>query len=146
VHSRDTRDIIGGVLMAVVGLFFALHARNYHLGEAARMGPGYFPTMLGWTLTVLGVLIALAALRRPGEAMVVRWKSLAFVVAAVVYFAFSLPLLGLVVAVAGAVFLGSLADKDLSWRGRIVLSATVPVLMVLVFITGLGMNLPLFGR
>jgi len=144
VHSRDTRDIIGGVLMAVTGLFFALYARNYNYGEAARMGPGYFPTVLGWILAILGVLIAATALRRPGEALVVRWKSLGFVMAAVVFFAFSLPLLGLVVAVAGAVFLGSLADNELNWRNRIILSATVPVLMVLVFVTGLGMILPLF--
>ncbi len=144
MHSRDTRDIIGGVLLAIVGLAFALSASNYTFGEAARMGPGYFPTLLGWTLTVLGVLIAVTALRRPGDAIVVRWKSLAFVLAAVVFFAFALPLLGLVLTVAGSVLLGSLADNELTWRGRIILCATVPVMMVLIFVTGLGMILPIF--
>jgi len=144
LSSRDTRDILGGVLLAVVGLLFALHARQYAFGEAARMGPGYFPTVLGWILAVLGVLIALPALRRPGEPIAVRWKSLALVVAAVLFFGFALPRLGLVVAVCGAVLLSSFADNDLRWRGRLVLAATVPALMVVIFVKALGMHLPLF--
>ncbi|MBL0423371.1 tripartite tricarboxylate transporter TctB family protein [Ramlibacter sp. AW1] len=142
--SRDYKDILGGVLLMLTGIVFALGAHNYNLGDAARMGPGYFPSVLGWILAVLGVLIVLPALRRPGERIVVQWKSAALVLAAVLYFAFSLPLLGLVLAAAGAVFISSLADHDLTWRGRFILSVAVPVLMVLIFITGLGMTLSPF--
>jgi len=144
VTTRNTRDILGGVLMAAAGLFFALYARHYAFGEAARMGPGFFPSVLGWCLAIVGVLISFAALRQPGERIQVRWKSLALVVASVVFFAIALPVAGLVIAVAGAVLLSSLADNELRWRGRLVLAAVVPTLMVLVFITGLGMTLPLF--
>jgi hypothetical protein len=144
VTSRDTRDILGGVLLTVAGLFFALYAGRYGFGSAARMGPGYFPTLLGWVLAVLGVLIALPALRRPGERLVVRWKSLLLVIASVLFFAFALPRLGLVIAVAGMALLASLADNDLTWRGRALLAAILPVLMVLLFVQGLGMTLPLF--
>jgi hypothetical protein len=130
--------------MAAAGLFFALYARHYAFGDAARMGPGFFPAVLGWCLAGIGVLIAIAALRQEGERIQVRWKSLALVVGSVVFFALALPALGLVIAVAGAVILSSLADNELRWRGRLVLAAAVPTVMVLVFVTGLGMTLPLF--
>lgn len=141
--SRDGRDILGGVLMISLGLFFALQARLYAFGDAARMGPGYFPTLLGWVLAALGLLILLPALFRRGEAIVVRWKSLCCVIGSVLFFAWSLPRLGLVLGVAGAVVLASLADNEITWKGRLLLAAAVPVVMVLVFVTGLQMNLPL---
>jgi uncharacterized membrane protein len=144
VSSRDTRDILGGVLLTLAGLFFALYARQYGFGSAARMGPGYFPTVLGWMLAVLGLLIALPALRRQGDPLQVRWKSLVAVIAGVLFFAFSLPHVGLVIAVSGTVILTSLADDDLTWRGRIVLAIVVPILMALIFVWALGMILPLF--
>lgn len=142
--SRDTRDILAGVLLALVGLFFALYAREYAFGEAARMGPAYFPTVLGWVLASLGLCIALPALRRPGERITVQWKNLALVLASVLFFAFALNRAGLVIAVGGAVLLSSGADRELRWRARLLMGAVAPVLMVLVFVLGLGMNLPLF--
>ena len=144
MSSRDTRDILAGVLLALVGLFFALYGRQYTFGEAARMGPGYFPVVLGWILAGLGLLITLPALRRPGDAIVVRWKSLGLVVAAVLFFAFALPRLGLVIAVSGAVVLSSLADNELRWPTRLVLAAVTPAIMAGIFVMGLGMTLPLF--
>ncbi len=142
--SQISRDIIGGVLLVVTGVFFALHAGKYNFGELARMGPGFFPTVLGWTLAVLGALIALPALRRKNDGAVVRWKSLVLVITAVLFFALVLPVAGLLIAVAGTVFLASLADNDISWRARLILVATVPALMALIFVMGLGMILPLF--
>ena len=144
MSSRDTRDILGGVLLAVAGLFFALYGRQYAFGDAARMGPGYFPVVLGWVLAALGVVIALPALRRPGEPIVVRWKSLLLVLGSGLVFAFTLPRLGLLIAVAGAVLLSSLADNELRWPARLVIAAVTPALMASIFVLGLGMTLPLF--
>jgi hypothetical protein len=142
--GRDTRDILGGLLLMLVGIFAALYARDYNFGAAARMGPGYFPTVLGWILAVLGLAIAVPAFFRPGEPLGVRWKSMGLVLAAVVFFAFALPRLGLFLAAGGAVFISSLADNDLRWRGRIILTIAVPILMVAIFVTALSMTLPVF--
>ena len=69
--------------------------------------------------------------------------ALCFTIGSVLFFAWSLPRLGLVLGVAGAVVLASLADNEITWKGRLLLAAAVPVVMVLVFVTGLQMNLPL---
>ena len=55
--GRDRKDFNAGVLYIVIGAFFAIFAKNYPMGTAVRMGPAYFPTILGWILVVLGLII-----------------------------------------------------------------------------------------
>jgi len=50
---KNPKDFLAGLMFIVFGLFFVIGARNYQLGSAARMGPAYFPTLLG---TLIGVL------------------------------------------------------------------------------------------
>jgi hypothetical protein len=144
MKHKDLQDLIGGVLLSAVGLFFALYSQRYDFGTAARMGPGYFPTVLGWTLAVLGVLVALPALFRKGPPVKIQLGNFLFVMAALLLFAFSLRSLGMVAATFLASFVASLADRDITWKGRVLMSAGVTVLTVLVFSVGLNMVLPLW--
>jgi len=146
VKHRDLQDLIGGVLLVALGVFVALYSlQNYDLGTAARMGPGYFPHYLGWILAGLGVLIALPAwFRRTAEKPQVQWKNLLVVTAALVLFAFTLRPLGLALATFLASFVASLADEDITWRGRLYVSAGVAVVTVGIFVGGLSMVLPVW--
>ena len=54
---RNAKDFWSGVMFIAFGLFFAGFARQYDLGTAARMGPAYFPTMLGLLLVLVGAMI-----------------------------------------------------------------------------------------
>ena len=45
--KRDNTDIIGGAILCVLGAFIALYAQRYQMGTLFRMGPGYFPVVLG---------------------------------------------------------------------------------------------------
>ena len=55
MHIRNQKDFWSGVMFAAFGLFFAGFGTRYTFGSAARMGPGYFPTVLGVILVVMGV-------------------------------------------------------------------------------------------
>lgn len=143
MRHKDIQDIVGGVAMAALGTFVALYARQYDFGTLARMGPGFFPTVLGWVLAVLGVAIALPAWFRSGHAPKVEWRTGAIVLGSVVLFAVLLKTVGLIVATALSVLLSSMADREITWKGRILVSVGVTVVTVLIFITGLGMILPL---
>ena len=67
MRHRDTRDLVGGLALTVIGLFAAYYAHeHYEIGNLRRMGPGFFPVSLGLTLAVLGVLVALPAWFRQG--------------------------------------------------------------------------------
>ncbi|MCC6472246.1 MAG: tripartite tricarboxylate transporter TctB family protein [Burkholderiales bacterium] len=53
----DGKDFWAGVMFIGFGLFFMLVAQNYPMGTALRMGPAYFPTVLGGLMGVLGLII-----------------------------------------------------------------------------------------
>src|SRR5438105_13760986 len=60
---RSQKDFWSGLMFIGSGLFFALWAMTfYQMGTAVRMGPAYFPTVLGLLLTVLGAAVLLQSL------------------------------------------------------------------------------------
>lgn len=145
MRQRDLQDLIGGLLLMALGLFVALYAYRYDFGTPARMGPGFFPHWLGWLLAALGVLIALPAwFRRSAEPLQVQWRNLLFVLGAIVLFAFTLKLVGLVVATFASAFVATLAERDFGWRGRLLVAAGVAAVTVAIFIGGLAMVLPVW--
>ena len=142
MHKRDSRDIIGGLGLAAIGLFAVIYGQRYEFGDLNRMGPGYFPVALGALLAVLGMLIALPAFFRRGEPIVVAWKTLALVMASIVVFAFTLKVLGVILSTALAVIVASTADNASTWKGRLLTAAGIALITWLVFKLGLGMVLP----
>jgi len=144
MKDRDLHDLIGGVLLTLLGVAVALYSRNYDFGTARAMGPGYFPFVLGWILAGAGVLIALPAWFRRGEPMTIRWKNALFVLGSIVTFALLLRVLGLALATFIAAFISTLADEEITWRGRLLVSLSVALVVGLIFIGGLSMVLPLW--
>lgn len=141
--NRDTPDLLGGALMAAVGLFFALYGSQYTFGTAQRMGPGWFPVVLGWVLLVLGILIALPAWFRRGTKIEVQWSNLLWCTLGLIVFAMTLHWLGVVVA---SIFtaLIALIPSPMPLRTRLTISVVVAIIVTLIFPIGLNMILPLW--
>ncbi len=143
--SRDYRDVVGGLAMLGIGTFVAWHAyQEYDIGQLNRMGPGFFPVSLGILLAVLGVLITIPALLREGSPVKIEAKTLALVTLSIAAFAFLLKPLGIVFATAVAVLISSLADRQISWKGRVAVALGVAAMTWGVFIQGLSMVLPVW--
>ncbi|TSE25573.1 tripartite tricarboxylate transporter TctB family protein [Tepidimonas aquatica] len=141
--KRDVRDVLGGALMVAVGAGAALYAQqHYELGELRNMGPGFFPVALGWLLAGLGALVAVPALLRGGEPIVLARRAAAAVLGALMVFGLLLKPAGLVLATVAAVLLASLADARYRWRTRLLTALVIAALAWLIFIAGLGMVLP----
>jgi len=141
--TRDIHGLLGGLGMAGAGAFFAIHGSQYTMGTAARMGAGFFPVILGWILVGLGVLIALPACWRRGEAVVVQWSNLFWSVLGVVAFAALLKGVGVVVA-SFATCLITLVPARMALRLRLFVSVVITGLTTLVFVVGLRMTLPIW--
>lgn len=146
MRQRDLGDILGGLLMIGIGLFAVWYAQRYAFGTLRNMGPGFLPVVLGWLLAGLGVLIALPALRRTGPPVQVELRTLVIITAALLLFASSLRPLGLILATALAVLLASVAERGFAWPSRLVLAVGLSGLVWLIFVAGLGMNLPVWPR
>ncbi|WP_417263487.1 tripartite tricarboxylate transporter TctB family protein [Celeribacter sp.] len=146
--KRDIPDLVGGVLLAAIGLFVVFYTlAHYEIGSLRRMGPGFFPAVLGAALALLGGMVALPALARQGDAVQIAWKEGLAVLAAILIFAAGLDRLGLVLVTLTSVLIASLATPDRRVGWRIVLALVVTTLSVAVFSFGLKMTVPLWpGR
>lgn len=141
--TRDVHDIIGGLLMTAAGLFFAIYGREYDMGTGARMGPGFFPVVLGWILAVLGLGIAIPAWWRRGSPITVQWSNLFWCVLSIVVFGAALYPLGVVAASFIAALL-SLVPSSMRLHTRMIVCGVVALLTTLIFPMALQMVLPIW--
>ena len=139
-------DVLGGLLLIATGLFFALYGgAHYGFGELRKMGPGFFPIVLGWTLAGLGAIQLLTALR--GEivrAGPVAWRSGAAVLAGLAAFAWLVDKVGMVPSTVVLVCVVALAERTFRLGRTVALAAALAVLAVLIFAYGLGLPIPPF--
>lgn len=145
MRSKDHKDVIGGALLIAGGVILAaFSAANYDLGTVRRMGPGMFPFSLGVMLAILGVLIGLPALRRPGPGVEVRIFSPLFVLSGVASFAFIMPLMGLLPAAAALIAISSLAELKVRPVSLAALTVFMCGLTYLIFSVALNLPIRLF--
>jgi putative tricarboxylic transport membrane protein len=146
VTVKSSKDFYAGVVFVAFGALFALGALSYRMGTAARMGPGYFPLVLGGLLTALGlaVLVRGLAFSRSGAMERLRLKPMLFVLVPIAAFALLLNPAGLIVAVAVLVVGSSLGSHDFRLKESIVNTAALLLLTVAIFVWGLGMQIPLW--
>jgi len=57
MYIKNGKDFWTGLLFIGAGLSFILVSLDYSMGSAFRMGPAYFPTVLGGLLVFLGAVI-----------------------------------------------------------------------------------------
>jgi hypothetical protein len=142
---RHPKDFGAGVLFATLGATAIFISSSYPLGTAARMGPGYFPRMLGVLLLALAAILILRSfvLRGPAPAMR-NLKPLVIVLGSVFLFGVAAPRLGIVIATLLLILISSSADREFRWKEAVVSSVILAVFTVGVFIYGLGLQLPIW--
>lgn len=141
--NKDYRDVFSGLLMLCIGIGVAAYAnQHYEIGQLNRMGPGFFPVVLGLVLAVIGFFIALPAFFRPGTPMEFKLKTLVLVTISILLFALMLRSMGIVLATTTAVFVSSMADNEITWKGRLGIAVAIAALVWLIFIYGLSMIVP----
>lgn len=144
MRIRNQKDFWSGVMLVVVGLAFAIFAREYDMGSAQRMGPGYFPTILGLLLAGLGVLIgarSLVGATRDGRIEKFHFDAMGWVLGAVVLFALLLRPAGLIVALIGLVVVSAFASHEFRLKETLLLTVALVALVLVVFIWGLKMTI-----
>ena len=146
---KNAKDFWSGVMFVAFGLFFAGYARQYDMGTAARMGPGYFPTVLGVLLVAIGAFVAFKGLRTEheeghghGHVDKFHFKPLGLVLGAVVAFGLLLRPAGLIVALVALIFISSLGSGEFKVKEILPLTIGLCLLVLAVFIWGLGLTIP----
>jgi len=120
-------------------------AQRYRFGTPARMGPGFFPIMLGGILVALGLSLTVPALIRTGEPLSrVHLRPLLTILAAIVVFALLLQPLGFVLAATILVLISGLADPELRPVESVGLALLLTTFSVVIFVMMLGLPLNLW--
>jgi putative tricarboxylic transport membrane protein len=119
-----------------------LTARGYALGSAGRMGPGYFPTMLGLVLALVGAILVGRSFAISGEQVArIHPLPLAMIAGGVVLFGLLIEPLGLVIAVAVVTLMACLASRQRRLLEIVALCVAMAVFSVGLFV--LALRLPL---
>ena len=149
MRHLDIRDLLAGLVLIGVGLFVALYAStHYQIGEPSRMGPGFFPTALGWILVVLGAIVTLMAFRKTVHAIEpppFEWRPFAAVLVAVLVFGLFIEKLGLIPTALIVIVITAMAENQFRWKKAILLGIFLALLSWLIFTIGLQMTLPAFA-
>ncbi|MDR2129188.1 MAG: tripartite tricarboxylate transporter TctB family protein [Burkholderiaceae bacterium] len=151
MHIKNQKDFFAGLLFIVAGLGFAFGASGYTVGEAARMGPGYFPLLLGILLAILGGIMVFKSLvveTLSGE-RIGAWafKPLVCVIGANLLFGILLggvarlgiPPMGLIVAVYALTIVAARASAQFKWREVLVLATLLAAGSWATFVWALGL-------
>lgn len=153
---KNEKDFFAGLMFLVLGGGFAWGATSYTIGTGARMGPGYFPLLVGALLAVIGVLVMLKAMvietQDGARVGAFAWKPLFFILGANLLFgillvglpALGIPGMGLIVAIYGLAIVASLAGEEFNFKEALILATVLAVGSYVVFVWALNLTLPVW--
>jgi predicted outer membrane lipoprotein len=153
---KSQKDLFSGLMFAIIGGGFAWGATNYSIGTGARMGPGYFPLLLGILLAVLGaftVFYSLIEHTEDGDKIgTFAWRPIIYILGANVIFGIllaglprlGLPPMGLIAAIYALTIIASKAGDVFNFKEVLMLATFLSVLSYLAFIKLLSLQMPVW--
>lgn len=150
---KSQKDFFAGVMFTVVGLAFAWGATTYNVGTGARMGPGYFPLMLGIVMAVIGVIIMFTGLTvetATGDPIGKwAWKQVVFILGANLAFgillgglpSFGIPAMGLIIAIYALVIIAAQAGSKHALPSVLALATVLAIGSYIAFIWALKLQI-----
>src|SRR6185312_8402320 len=131
-------------LLIAVGAGTMFIARNYTFGTSLRMGPGYFPMVLGGLLIAFGLYLLGSGLRG-GEAIEPSWSPRALVILplSLVLFGVLMGRAGFIPAMLVLIFGSATASTQFRFVEALLFSVALTALSVAIFVWGLGLPYPL---
>jgi hypothetical protein len=156
VALASQKDFFSGLMFTAVGGAFAWGATTYEVGEGARMGPGYFPLMLGILLVILGIIVTINSFKAgpPGGDLVgaFAWRPLGYVLGANLAFgallvglpALGIPAMGFIVSIYALVLIASMARKGASLKEALILATFLAIGSYGAFVYLLNLQFPVW--
>jgi len=140
----NNKDVWAGLLLIAIGAGAIFVARNYPFGTALRMGPGFFPVVLGGLLIVFGLAVLAIGLRK-GESMAGSWslRALLILPLSLILFGLLMEYAGFVPAMLVLIVGSATASTEFRFLEVLLFAAGLTALSVAVFVWALGLPYPL---
>jgi hypothetical protein len=142
----ENKDFWAGAMLIAIGGGAIFFARHYQFGSALRMGPGYFPILLGALLVLFGLYILGTGLRT-SEKIEGSWSLRGLIVLpiALLLFGALIDRAGFVPAMLVLIFGSATASTEFKFLEVLLFSIFLTALAAAVFVWGLGLPYPLFA-
>lgn len=143
---KHHKDFFSGLFFLLFGIAVMYIARDYDFGTARRMGPGYFPTMLGGLLIFFALLLigrSFFGQHDPVDKLAL--KPVVLILVGALLFGVLIRPLGLPIAILVLVLLGAAGSKSTRPLPALLLAVGLAIFSVLVFVKGLGQPMPILG-
>ena len=149
----NRKEFWASFLMLFIGIATIIGSQNYQMGSLVRMGPGYFPFMLGILLTAIAILILFSpeSLTDDGDAedeivltlgeQITTW---ALVIGSVILFIIIGKYGGLIPATFVMCTLAALGDKGNTWKTAVIIGIVMSIVSAALFVYGLQIQFPMF--
>jgi uncharacterized membrane protein len=146
LEFRSNRDFWAGVMLIATGAAAVIIARNYAFGTALRMGPGYFPSVLGGLLVLFGLYLVAQGLRS-NDKIEGNWSLRALIVLplSLVLFGVLMEYAGFIPALVVLIVGSSAAGSEFRLGESLLLAAGLTLFAVALFIYGIGLPYPLIA-
>jgi predicted MFS family arabinose efflux permease len=139
-----SKDFWAGLMLIGIGAAAIIIARDYRFGNALRMGPGFFPTILGWVLIAFGIGIMILGIRGSEKIQeTVSLRALILLPLSLVLFGELMDLAGFVPALVALVFVSAASGREFKFKEVVVLTVVLTVASTALFIWGLSLPYPL---
>jgi hypothetical protein len=143
---RNPKDFWAGLIYFTIGIAVVLMARNYPMGTAIKMGPAYFPSVLGGLLALIGLISLLQSFVRAGDKVAgLAWKELFLVLLPIVVFGIVARGAGLIAGLFVLIMVSASASAMFRWKSSLLLAIGMIAFCALIFVKALGVPLPLVG-
>ncbi len=143
---RNPKDFGSGLIFLIFGGLCIIMARNYPMGVVEKMGPAYFPTVLGTLLALNGVALIIRSFVRSSSGISgASWRGILLVMAAVVCFGLLLKTAGLLIAVIVLIMISAIASSEFRLWSSLLLAIGLSIFCVFVFVQALGLPIPMLG-
>jgi len=147
MRITDPKDAYAGLLFVLFGAAAMIFSIKYTIGTAAKMGPGYFPFVLGAVLCAIGSVVGLKSLFRSKEAEKgpsLDWKPVALVLSSVVLFGLFLRPLGLLVSTILMIVVASAASHEFRLKEALVNAGALAFIVLMIFVYFLDFQVPVW--
>lgn len=130
-----SKDLVSGLLFLAVGAFLVVEAADYRMGTLLRMGPGYFPVIIGSLILLVGGTLTVKGVMKGAEKLpTFSLRPLVFLLGAILAFALALERTGLIAATILLVLIGRMASqRPMNWKASALLCAVLVGAAVLIF-------------
>ena len=146
MRIKSPKDFWAGLMFLGFGLFFSVWAlTHYQMGTAVRMGPAYFPTVLGGLLAVLGLIVFIQSFAIEGPPIPeMSMRPLILISIGCVVYGYLMKPAGLVLSTAALVYISAFGGHEFKFKEVTILYVVLIIFSVLVFVKGLTLPFPLW--